>query len=40
MTLMTDLTGKEIEIDLHMSAEGYKILGSRFAEKAIGLIDN
>jgi hypothetical protein len=30
--------GQEIENDLHYSAEGYKELGRRFAEKAIGLI--
>ncbi len=30
--------GKEIRNDLHYSAEGYKTLGSRFAEKAIKLI--
>ena len=30
--------GKEIKNDLHMSAEGYKTLGKRFAEKAISLI--
>ena len=30
--------GKEIKNDLHMSVEGYKIMGQRFAEKAIALI--
>ncbi len=30
--------GKNIENDLHYSAEGYKVLGDRFAEKAIWLI--
>lgn len=30
--------GKEITNDLHYSAEGYKTLGRRFAEKAIALI--
>ncbi len=30
-----DRDGKAIENDLHMSAEGYKILGQRFAEKSI-----
>jgi len=30
--------GKEIKDDLHYSAEGYKVFGSRLAEKAIGLI--
>ncbi len=30
--------GKEIKNDLHYSAKGYKVLGDRFAEKAIGLI--
>ena len=30
--------GKEIKNDLHMSAEGYKIMGARFAEKSIQLI--
>jgi len=32
--------GKEIKNDLHMSVEGYKTLGRRFAEKAIALIGN
>ncbi len=32
--------GKEIKNDLHMSAEGYVIMGQRFAEKAIQLIEN
>ena len=31
--------GKEISNDLHYSGEGYKILGKRFAEKAIELIE-
>ena len=30
--------GKQIENDLHMSKEGYKKMGERFAEKAIALI--
>ena len=30
--------GKEIQNDLHMSAQGYKIMGKRFADKAIELI--
>ncbi len=30
--------GKEIENDLHMSAEGYIIMGKRFADKSIELI--
>lgn len=30
--------GDEIKNDLHMSAEGYKIMGKRFADKAIQLI--
>ena len=30
--------GKEIKNDLHYSAEGYKILGKRFAEACIRLI--
>lgn len=30
--------GKEIKNDLHMSGEGYQILGTRFAEKSIQLI--
>lgn len=30
--------GKSIKNDLHYSAEGYKTLGKRFAEKALGLI--
>lgn len=33
-----DKRGKEIKNKLHYSAEGYKILGQRFAEKAIALI--
>lgn len=32
--------GKEIKNDLHMSAEGYVIMGQRFAEKAIQLIEH
>jgi len=32
--------GKEIKNDLHMSAEGYIIMGKRFAEKSIKLIEN
>lgn len=35
-----DRNGKEIKNDLHMSAEGYVIMGQRFAEKAIQLIEN
>jgi hypothetical protein len=31
--------GKKIEDDLHMSAEGYVIMGKRFAEKSIMLIE-
>ena len=30
--------GKEIQNDLHMSEEGYKLMGKRFANKAIQLI--
>lgn len=30
--------GKDIEDDLHYSVDGYRLLGSRFAEKAIDLI--
>lgn len=30
--------GKDIKNDLHMSVEGYKIMGDRFAKKAISLI--
>lgn len=33
-------SGKEISNDLHMSAEGYIIMGKRFADKAIQLIEN
>jgi len=33
-------SGKEIENDLHMSTEGYVIIGKRFADKAIQLIEN
>ena len=32
--------GKEIKNDLHMSSEGYVIMGKRFADKAIQLIEN
>jgi hypothetical protein len=32
--------GKTITNDLHMSAEGYKKLGSRFAKKSIQIINN
>lgn len=32
--------GEEIKNDLHMSADGYEIMGRRFAEKAILLIEN
>ncbi len=32
--------GEEIENDLHMSEEGYSLMGTRFAEKAIQLITN
>lgn len=32
--------GKQVKNDLHYSADGYKILGKRFAEKAIALINN
>jgi lysophospholipase L1-like esterase len=32
--------GKEIKNDLHMSAEGYVIMGKRFADKSIQLIEN
>lgn len=32
--------GKEIKNDLHMSQEGYLIMGKRFAEKAILLVKN
>jgi hypothetical protein len=35
-----DRNGKALKNDLHMSAEGYKILGKRFAEQAIRLIRN
>lgn len=31
--------GKEIKDDLHMSAEGYKIMGERFSQEAIRLIN-
>ena len=34
-----DRAGKAIENDLHLSAEGYVILGKRFAEEAIKLIE-
>ncbi|TPV35468.1 sialate O-acetylesterase [Paucihalobacter ruber] len=34
-----DREGKAIENDLHLSAEGYMVLGKRFAEKAIILIE-
>ncbi len=32
--------GKEIKNDLHMSAEGYRIMGRRFADASIRLIEN
>jgi len=32
--------GREIKDDLHMSGEGYKIMGKRFAEESIELINN
>ncbi|WP_430937432.1 sulfatase-like hydrolase/transferase [Saccharicrinis sp. 156] len=32
--------GLEIKNDLHMSVEGYKFMGERFAEKAIKLVMN
>ena len=32
--------GEEIKDDLHMSAEGYVMLGKRFADKAITFIEN
>ncbi|MGQ1786182.1 sulfatase-like hydrolase/transferase [Saccharicrinis sp. GN24d3] len=32
--------GLEIKNDLHMSVEGYKLMGKRFAEKAIQLVKN
>ena len=31
--------GEKIEDNLHFSVEGYKILGKRFADKAIELIN-
>ena len=34
----TNRSGKAIKNDLHYSAEGYKTLGKRFAEKSLGLI--
>lgn len=33
-------TGNEIKNDLHMSVKGYEVLGKRFAEKSIQLIEN
>ncbi len=33
-----DKNGKDIQNDLHMSDKGYKMMGERFAEKAIQLI--
>ena len=33
-----DNNGKEVTNDLHLTAEGYKILGLRFAEKSLELI--
>lgn len=35
-----DHMGKEIQNDLHMSAEGYILMGERFATQAIRLIEN
>ncbi|MGQ1786183.1 sulfatase-like hydrolase/transferase [Saccharicrinis sp. GN24d3] len=32
--------GIEINNDLHMSVDGYKVMGERFAEKAIQLVKN
>lgn len=34
-----DRKGKAIQNDIHMSADGYIIMGKRFAEKAIALIE-
>lgn len=34
----TNRKGRKIQNDLHYSAEGYKVLGTRFATQAIGLI--
>ena len=31
--------GKKIKNDLHMSVEGYKTMGQRFADKSIALIN-
>ena len=31
--------GKEIKNDLHMSKKGYEIMGKRFADKSIRLIE-
>ena len=33
-----DRNGKAIKNDLHMSGEGYVIMGKRFAEQAINII--
>jgi hypothetical protein len=35
-----DRSGKAIQNDLHMSASGYVLMGKRFAEKAINLINS
>jgi hypothetical protein len=35
-----DRNGKAIDNDLHMSKDGYRILGERFAKEAIKLINN
>lgn len=35
-----DSAGKEINDDLHMSAKGYVLMGERFANKAIQLLEN
>lgn len=35
-----NVKGAEIKNDLHMSVEGYELMGERFAEKAILLIEN
>ena len=32
--------GKVVKNDLHMSVKGYEIMGERFAQKAIQLIEN
>ena len=40
MLALLNLANTSLSCDLHYSAAGYRTLGRRFAEKAIGLIKN